>query len=68
MQENVKRGRDWGFMSRRVIAYVVLVIISFLCLFWFYVLFINATRSNSRDLTRFLADPRRASAAQLDGP
>ncbi len=37
--------------SRRIIAYVVLVLISFLCLFWFYALFINATRSNG-DLTR----------------
>ncbi len=32
---------------RRVIAYVVLALVSFLCLFWFYVLFINATRSHS---------------------
>jgi len=32
---------------RRVIAYIVLILISFLCLFWFYVLFINATRSNA---------------------
>ena len=32
--------------ARRAIAYIVLIIISFLCLFWFYVLFINATRSN----------------------
>lgn len=37
--------------TRRAIAYVVLVLITFLCLFWFYVLFINATRSHS-DLTR----------------
>ncbi len=37
--------------TRRVIAYIVLVLITFLCLFWFYVLFINATRSHS-DLTR----------------
>lgn len=37
--------------ARRVLAYVVLVLISFLCLFWFYVLFINATRSNS-ELTK----------------
>ena len=40
-----------GINSRRIIAYVVLVLISFLCLFWFYALFINATRSNG-DLTR----------------
>ena len=33
--------------ARRVIAYIVLGILSFLCLIWFYILFINATRSNS---------------------
>ena len=33
---------------RRVIAYVVLIIMSILCLFWFYVLFVNATRTNSQ--------------------
>lgn len=32
--------------ARRALAYVVLTIISFFCLFWFYVLFVNATRSN----------------------
>ena len=31
---------------RRVIAYITLIIVSFLCIFWFYALFINATRSN----------------------
>ena len=36
-----------GVRVRRVIAYIVLVILSFLCLFWFYILFVNATRSNA---------------------
>ena len=40
-----------GLGAQRAIAYTVLILISILCLFWFYVLFINATRSNS-DLTR----------------
>ena len=35
-----------GIHARRLIAYIVLIIVSILCLFWFYVLFINATRSN----------------------
>ncbi len=35
-----------GIHTRRTIAYVTLTIITFFCLFWFYVLFINATRSN----------------------
>ena len=37
--------------TRRVIAYIVLVLVTILCLFWFYVLFINASRTHS-DLTR----------------
>ena len=37
--------------TRRTIAYIVLALITFMCLFWFYVLFINATRSHS-DLTK----------------
>ena len=46
-----------GIKGRRTIAYIVLAIISFFCLFWFYVLFINATRSHS-ELTRgFTAIP-----------
>ena len=40
-----------GLTVRRAIAYVVLILLSILCLFWFYVLFINSTRSHS-DLTR----------------
>lgn len=42
-----KKEKGLGIKTRRTIAYVVLVIISFFCLFWFYILFINATRSNS---------------------
>ncbi|MCR5214155.1 MAG: carbohydrate ABC transporter permease [Eubacterium sp.] len=33
--------------TRRVVAYLVLILVTVMCLFWFYVLFINATRSNS---------------------
>lgn len=42
--------------ARRIIAYVVLILMTFICLFWFYVLFINATRSHaelSRGFTPF---------------
>lgn len=38
----------FGVHARRAVAYVVLVIISILCLFWFYVLFVNATRTHSQ--------------------
>jgi len=43
--------------ARRAVAYIVLIIISFLCLFWFYVLFINATRSNGELGRGFTAIP-----------
>lgn len=33
--------------ARRIVAYVVLVILALLCLFWFYLLLIYATRSHS---------------------
>lgn len=46
---NRKRGLAVGF--RRIFAYIVLVFLSLLCLVWFYILFINATRSRS-ELTR----------------
>ena len=40
-----------GIHARRVLAYIVLVFMSFLCLFWFYILFVNATRSHG-ELTK----------------
>ena len=33
--------------ARRIIAYVVLILVTVLCLIWFYILFINATRSHA---------------------
>lgn len=40
-----------GLTVRRIIAYVVLILLSILCLFWFYILFVNSTRAHS-ELTR----------------
>lgn len=37
--------------ARKTIAYIVLILITFFCLIWFYILFINATRSHG-ELTR----------------
>ncbi len=33
--------------TRRVICYIVLILVTIMCLFWFYLLFVNSTRSNS---------------------
>ena len=47
MDEFKRKEQGMSVHARRVLAYVVLAIITFLCLFWFYVLFINATRSHA---------------------
>lgn len=52
-----QKEKGLGIKTRRTIAYVVLVIIAFFCLFWFYVLIINATRSNGELKAGFSALP-----------
>jgi len=47
-----------GVKARRVVAYIVLTAISILCLFWFYVLFINSTRSHAELTTGFRVFPK----------
>lgn len=54
---NDKLSKGLGIKARRGIAYVVLVAVSFLCLFWFYVLFINATRSHGELTSGFTPIP-----------
>ena len=46
-----------GIHARRVLAYIVLIFISILCLFWFYVFFVNATRSHAQIQLGFSALP-----------
>ncbi|MBP3807044.1 MAG: carbohydrate ABC transporter permease [Eubacterium sp.] len=51
--------------ARRVLAYVVLILVTIMCLFWFYILFVNATRSKS-DLNKgFTMIPGTAMAKNL---
>lgn len=52
--------------ARRTGCYIVLILISFICLFWFYVLFINATRSNSQLAKGFTAIPSTYLLTNLD--
>ena len=44
MDTNTSKGLN--IKTRRLIAHVTLILITLLCLFWFYVLIINATRSH----------------------
>ncbi len=46
-KENNGTKKGMSIHVRRFIAYAVLIFMTFLCLFWFYLLFINATRSHS---------------------
>ena len=46
-----RKSKGLGIHTRRAISYVVLILISFMCLFWFYVLFVNASRSHG-ELTK----------------
>ena len=48
---NMKETKGMNIHARRVISYVVLAILTVLCLIWFYILMINATRSHG-ELTR----------------
>jgi multiple sugar transport system permease protein len=49
--------KGMGIHARRALAYVVLILISFFCLFWFYILFVNATRSNGELQSGFRLTP-----------
>ena len=44
--EKVQHIHDPALTARRVIAYIVLFFLSFLCLFFFYVLIVNSTHNN----------------------
>lgn len=46
-----------GLHARRVIAYVVLAFVTVMCLFWFYVLFVDATRTHAEINLGFHALP-----------
>ena len=55
MNENKSKGIN--IVVRRIIAYVVLVILTVLCLVWFYLLFVNSTRSKGELISGFTPLP-----------
>ena len=57
-KDKTKKKQQSGSMKvRKTVAYIVLILVSFLCLFWFYVLFIDATRTNAQIQLGFTAVP-----------
>ncbi|MBQ1681696.1 MAG: carbohydrate ABC transporter permease [Agathobacter sp.] len=55
--KNNTTSKGLGIHSRRAIAYIILILLSFFCLIWFFILFINATRANSELGTGFTIVP-----------
>ena len=56
-EKNSKNKKGMSMKGQRTLAYIVLIIISFFCLFWFYIMFINATRSKGELKAGFTALP-----------
>ena len=46
-----------GLTVRRIIAYVVLILLTVLCLFWFYILFVNSSRTHQELSSGFTMIP-----------
>jgi multiple sugar transport system permease protein len=53
----MKKEKMSSLAIRRTLVYIVLILISILCLFWFVMLFVNATRSNGELNTGFTLMP-----------
>lgn len=49
--------KNHSHLCKRIVVHFVLILTSIMCLFWFYVLFINATRSHSQIQLGFSAVP-----------
>ncbi|MBR1508590.1 MAG: carbohydrate ABC transporter permease [Eubacterium sp.] len=47
MSERKANAGGMSVHARRIVAYVVLILVTIMCIFWFYVLFVNATRSHA---------------------
>ncbi len=57
MKKEAEKKKGISVGTRRLIAYIVLIFMVFLCLFWFYILFINATRSHGEMTKGFTPVP-----------
>ena len=55
-----------GLTVRRIIAYTVLILLTFLCLFWFYILFVNSSRTHSQLASGFTMIPGTALLKNFD--
>ena len=63
--DKTSKGFSLSVGTRRIIAYIILVLLTILCLFWFYVLFVNATRSKAQLNHGFTLIPSHYAAKNL---
>lgn len=56
-QNNTRTIRNIGIILLRILLYVFLIMLAFICVFPFYIMLINATRSNSDIITLFCILP-----------
>ena len=62
---NQRKSRGISIHTRRIISYTILIFVSLLCLFWFYILFINATKNNSEVGKEFTLIPSKYAIKNL---
>ena len=64
--ETRKVHKGMNIHTRRAIAYVVLTIISFFCLFWFYILFVECNEIKRTAAVRIHTGTELASSGELE--
>ena len=58
MKSNANKSAEIKLLISRIVVYAILGFLSFLCLFFFYLMFINSTRSNAQLQSGFTLLPR----------
>ena len=58
MQNNANRNAEIKLKISRIVVYTILIFLSFLCLFFFYLMFVNSTRSNAQLQSGFTLIPQ----------
>ena len=57
MQKVVNKSAELKLLISRILVYTILVFLAFLCLFFFYLMIINSSRSNAQLKTGFTIIP-----------
>ena len=58
MKNNANKKAEIKLLISRIVVYAILIFLSFLCLFFFYLMFVNSTRSNAQLQSGFTLVPQ----------